>query len=104
MARKRDIFTVDLFRDYQPQPVVDRFDVEDVKAYSLSGKLSKAVARTMEESGMSRDELAAAMSEVTKSQISKAMLDAYASQAREQHQISAIRLAALVTVTEDPRA
>jgi hypothetical protein len=32
------------------------------------------------------------------------MLDAYASQAREQHSISAVRLAALITITEDPRA
>lgn len=103
MARRRDTFTVDLFKDYQPQPVVERFDADEVKAYSLSGKLSKAVARTMEESGMSRDEIAAAMSDITKSQISKATLDAYASQAREQHQISAVRLAALVTVTEDVR-
>lgn len=104
MARKRDTFTVDLFRDYQPQPVVERFDIDEVKAYSLSGKLSKAVARTMEESGMSRDEIAAAMTDLTKSPISKTTLDAYASQAREQHSISAVRLAALVTVTEDVRA
>ncbi|TAZ57858.1 hypothetical protein [Rhizobium ruizarguesonis] len=104
MSRKRDTFTVDLFRDYQPAPVVDRFDLEEVKAYSLAGKLSKAVALTMEESGMTRDELAAALSDVTKSPVSKAMLDAYASQAREQHSISAVRLAALITITEDPRA
>ncbi|MGO7903621.1 hypothetical protein [Rhizobium leguminosarum] len=104
MSRKRDTFTVDLFRDYQPAPVVDRFDHEEVKAYSLAGKLSKAVALTMEESGMTRDELAAAVSDVTKSPVSKAMLDAYASQAREQHSISAVRLAALITITEDPRA
>ncbi|MGR9345877.1 hypothetical protein ACU8NW_14835 [Rhizobium leguminosarum] len=104
MSRKRDTFTVDLFRDYQPAPVVDRFDHEEVKAYSLAGKLSKAVALTMEESGMTRDELATALSDVTKSPVSKAMLDAYASQAREQHSISAVRLAALITITEDPRA
>ncbi|MBB4465478.1 hypothetical protein ACC696_18265 [Rhizobium ruizarguesonis] len=104
MSRKRDTFTVDLFRDYQPAPVVDRFDHEEVKAYSLAGKLSKAVALTMEESGMTRDELATAVSDVTKSPVSKAMLDAYASQAREQHSISAVRLAALITITEDPRA
>ncbi|MGO8313465.1 hypothetical protein ACC827_24610 [Rhizobium ruizarguesonis] len=104
MSRKRDTFTVDLFRDYQPAPVVDRFDHEEVKAYSLAGKLSKAVALTMEESGLTRDELATAVSDVTKSPVSKAMLDAYASQAREQHSISAVRLAALITITEDPRA
>src|SRR5215217_8524747 len=102
MVRKRDPFTVDLFRDYQPAPVVDRFDQDEVKAYSLNGRLCKAIALTMEESGMSRDALAAAMSDIAP--VTKAMLDAYASQAREQHSIPAVRLAALVAVTGDARA
>ena len=102
MTRKRDPFTVDLFRDYQPSPVVDRFGNDEVKAFSLSGRLCKALALTMEESGKSREDLAAAMSEMAP--VTKAMLDAYASQAREQHSIPAIRLAALVAVTGDARA
>ncbi|MGD9476109.1 hypothetical protein [Shinella sp. G-2] len=104
MTRKRDPFTVDLFSDLKPAPVVDRFDGEDVKAWSLAGRLAKAVARTMEASGKSRDEIAAEMTEVTKTDVSKAMLDAYASQAREKHSISALRLAALAIVTGDARA
>jgi hypothetical protein len=104
MTRKRDPFTVDLFREYTPAPVVDRFDNEDVKAWSLDGRLAKAVALTMEDSGKTREQLAAAMSEVTKVNVSKAMLDAYASQAREQHSISALRLAVLVAITGDARA
>ena len=104
MARKRDPFTVDLFSNIKPEPVVDRFDEEDVKAWSVAGRLAKAVALTMEMSGKSREEIASEMTEVTKTNVSKAMLDAYASQAREQHSISALRLAALAIVTGDARA
>lgn len=104
MARKRDQHTPDLFMDYQPGPVVERFEDEDVQAWSLSARLSKAVARTMDESELSRADIASAMSEILKSTVSKAMLDGYASQAREQHSISAVRLAALVAVTNDARA
>ncbi|SMH42165.1 hypothetical protein [Mesorhizobium australicum] len=101
---RRDTFTQDLFRDYQPEPVVERFDAQAVQAWSISGRLSKAVALTMDESGMSRSEIAAEMTEMTKASVSKAMLDGYASQAREQHSISAVRLAALVAITGDARA
>lgn len=104
MSRRRDNLTIDLFKEYQPTAVVERFDGDEVKAWSLAGRLSKAIALTMEESGMARDEIAAAMSDITKASISKATLDAYASQAKEQNQIPAVRLAALVTVTGDARA
>ncbi|WP_137136653.1 hypothetical protein [Rhizobium sp. FKY42] len=104
MARKRDSFSLDLFRDYQPEPVVERFADDQVKAWSLAGKLAKAVALTIEESGMTREQIAADLSEVTKSTVSKATLDAYTSQAKEQNQISAVRLAALVAITGDARA
>ncbi len=104
MARRRDPFTVDLFRDYEPAPVVDRFDDAEVQAYSLAGRLSKAVARTMEDAGQPREEIAKAMSEVSGDKITKAMLDTYASQARESNTISAVRLAVLTLVTGDARA
>ncbi|MCO5082607.1 MAG: hypothetical protein M9955_13250 [Rhizobiaceae bacterium] len=102
--RRRDSFTVDLFREYQPAPVVERFEDEAVKAYSLSGRLSKAVALTLDEADMPRADIAAAMSDILKSSVSKAMLDQYASQAKDQHSIPALRLAALIQVTGDARA
>ena len=101
--RKRDAFTVDLFRDYQPEPVVDRFRDDEVKAWSQAGRLAKAVARCMEESELSRDELATQMSELTKTKVTKVALDAYASQAKEQNQIPAVRLAAMAAITGDTR-
>lgn len=103
MARRRDPLTADLFRDYQPAPVVERFDADAVKAWTLSGRLSKAVALTLSEADLGRAEIAAAMSEFLKDDVSKATLDAYASQAKE-HSISALRLIALISVTGDVRA
>lgn len=103
MAR-RDPMTSDLFRDYQPGPVVERFDQQAVQAWSAEGRLSKAVALTMDDASMSRAEIAAAMSSLLKATVSKGMLDGYASQAREHHSISAVRLAALIEVTGDARA
>lgn len=104
MTRKRDAFTPDLFRDYEAAPVVERFDPRAVQAWSMSGRVSKAVSLTMDESGMTRKEIADALTELTKTPVSKAMLDGYASQAREQHSISAVRLVALIAITGDARA
>ncbi len=103
MAPKRDTFSLDLFRDYQPEPVVERFPDDQVKAWSMAGRLSKAIALSIEESGMTREDIAAAMSDITKTSVSKALLDAYTSQAKENNQISAVRLAALVAITGDAR-
>lgn len=101
--RSGDKQTLDLFKDYVPAPVVPRFEEEVVRAFSPQGRLAKAVARTLEECGQSRDEIAAAISEILGERVSRSTLDAYASQAKESHQIPASRLAALVAVTGDPR-
>jgi hypothetical protein len=103
MVRGRDTSTTDLFRDYEPQPVVARFESEQVRAWSMAARLSKAVALTLENCSMSRVEVAKAMSEFLKEEVSKAMLDNYASQAKD-HAISAARLVALTVVTRDARA
>lgn len=100
--RPRDPGTIDLFKEYQPAPVVERFSEDSVKAWNAQGRLSKAVALTLDESGMSRPQIAKAMSDLLQEEVSKHMLDAYASQARE-NQISALRLMALVMVTGDAR-
>ena len=100
---RRDTATTDLFRDYQPAPVVERFAPEQVQGWSLAVRLSKAISATLKETSVPRDEIARAMSEVLNDEVSKTTLDAYASQAKE-HSISAVRLAALVEVTGDARA
>lgn len=100
---KRDGSTPDLFRDFQPAPVVPRFAADDVKAWSRARRLSKAIAKTLADDGRSREVIAEAMSELLEEPVSKAMLDNYAAQEKE-HAISALRLAALVMVTGDARA
>ncbi|MER9211615.1 hypothetical protein NKI54_06030 [Mesorhizobium sp. M0663] len=83
--------------------MVDRFDAEKVQAWSMAGRLSKAVSLTLTEADKSRADIAQAMSDYLKDEVSKPMLDAYASQAKE-HSISALRLLALIAVTGDVRA
>ncbi len=101
--RQRDRSTLDLFRDYEPKPVVRRFEDEDVRAWSRARRLSRALAKTFEAADADRDAIAGAMSEWLGETVSKSMLDAYASQ-EKPHAISALRLIALVAVTGDDRA
>lgn len=102
--RRRDAGTIDLFRDLTPPPVVERYPEESVRAYDVAGRLSKAVAQTLADCGMSRAEVAKAMADLLNDEtMSKAMLDNFASQAKD-HVISALRLVGLVAVTADPRA
>lgn len=102
MTRRRDTATLDLFGDIAPAPVVPRFAEEEVRAWSRQRRLSRAIARTLEDDGRSREEIAAALSEVVDEKVTRAMLDAYASQ-EKPHGISALRLIGLVTVTGDTR-
>lgn len=98
----RDLFTIDLFRDYAPPPVVRRFDEDEVRADTLTDKMSRAVRATLEAAGRSRDELSRAISDFLGDDCSRSMLDKYASMGAE-HTISAVRLAALVQTTGDAR-
>lgn len=101
--KARDAATIDLFRDYSPQPVVARFAPEAVRTPSLPARISLAVARSLKDHGRDRAQVAKEMSAYLDETVTKGMLDAYASQARESHNIPAHRLIALVLVTGDPR-
>ena len=117
MARPRDNRTLDLFDDWQPPEVVQRFDDTRVRASSLRQKMALGVAETLKGSDLDRDAIAEAMAawlgedvskkiaEGTPAQIraNKQVLDAYASQAREEHVISLLRLIALIHATGDLR-
>jgi hypothetical protein len=102
MKRPRDTATFDLFRDYQAAPVVARFPEEDVRAWNQARRLSKAIGRSLDEDGRSREDIAHAISDQIEEKVSRATLDAYASQ-EKPNAISALRLAALVAVTGDAR-
>lgn len=105
MAQARgDDRTLDLFAVELPR-IVPEYDEKQVRTASLRAKIARAVSVTLKECGMSRDEVASRMSawlgegeEVTKN-----MLDAYASEGREDHTIPYLRLLALVHVTGDSR-
>lgn len=98
--RRRDTATIDLFRDFEPTPVVRRFDAEEIQAWTAARRLARAISAALE--GFRREEVAAAMSEQLGETISKATLDAYASQ-EKPHAIPAHRLAALYKATGDER-
>lgn len=66
----------------------------------LDRVIAATVALALKDDGRSRFEIAGAMSALLNEDVSKAMLDAYAAEGRETHNISAARLLALVAVTE----
>ena len=99
----RDEITLDLFREVEPTAIVERFADEVVRADTLAGKVSRAVKATLDAFGRSREDVARSISDFLGDECSRAMLDKYASQGAAEHTISAVRLAALVSVTGDPR-
>ena len=93
---------MDLLAWAPPQPAV-QFAEAAVRASTLGGRISRAVATALTECAMPRAEIAQRMGEFLGEPISENMLNAYASQAREGHKVPACRLMALVHVTGDRR-
>lgn len=62
--------------------------------------IAAAVARILRDESRSRAEVAGAMSALLDEEVTKFMLDAYASEARDSHNISAGRFLALVAVAK----
>ncbi|MEG9884150.1 MAG: hypothetical protein V6Z86_05955 [Hyphomicrobiales bacterium] len=102
MPRRRDPLTLDLFA-WTPPPVTRRFEAVQVRAAGLRGSLARAVATSLKECGRTREDVARDMTAYLGEDVPKTMLDAYASQAREDHTISALRLVALIHATRDIR-
>lgn len=107
MARDRhDNQTSDLLA-WEPTPprAIPGYDEERVRAASLRTRIAKGVAETLKDCDMPREEIARGMSEWLGGgeTVTKHMLDAYASEGRESHTISYLRLLALVHVTGDLR-
>lgn len=103
MTRRRDASTPDLFRDFTPPPVVERYSIERVRAARASARIAQAVREAIKESGFSRDIIALRMSEQLGETVTGCMLDQYTSTANERHNIPAHRLIALLAVTGDLR-
>lgn len=66
----------------------------------LERQICELVGCVLASDPRSREEIAGAMSAVLDDQVSKAMLDAYASGARPDHKVPASRLFALLAVTD----
>lgn len=65
----------------------------------LGRQFAAIVSLALKEDKRSREEVAGAMSALLAEDVSRAMLDAYASEARSQHAVPAHRLWALIAVT-----
>jgi hypothetical protein len=102
MAARRDDQTLSLL-DWESPAVVQRFAPERVRAVSLAARIAHGVSETLRDCELSREEIVAEMGAFLGVDVSINMLNAYASEAREDHQISLLRLVALVNVTRDAR-
>lgn len=72
----------------------------DADLAGLDRLIAASVADMLKNDPRSRHEVAGAMSGLLGDEVTKAMLDAYASEARDNHNISASRLLAIIAVTE----
>ncbi|SDG61487.1 DNA transposition protein [Thalassobaculum litoreum] len=95
----RDPLTLDLlsWRPKEPMTPVVPAPARSVEpeGWRLAERISLSVAGALRESDMPRDEVARRMSEFLGEDVSAHMLSAYASQARDDHNISFARLVAL---------
>lgn len=98
----KDRRTLDLFA-WEPPQVTRVFEKVKVQAANLRSAVSRAVALALKECGKAREQIAQEISEYLGEDCTKAMLDAYASEARAEHSISLIRFIGLVAVTRDIR-
>src|SRR5258708_6613983 len=103
MTRRRDVHTPDLFGDFTPPTVVERFLPERIRAASPAARVKRIVSEAIRDFGRSRGEIAKAMTDYLGESVTPAMLDQYTSTANEGHNIPAYRLAALLAVTGDVR-
>lgn len=82
---------------------VEPFAPEITRAASWGAAISRAVAKVMKDATRSRAEIADWMADRLGKPVSKNVLDAYASESRETHDISVLRLLALMDATSDLR-
>lgn len=103
MAQKRKNADQIELLNWEPPQIVKRYDEERVRTHSLNHKISRAIAETLSETELERADVARRMSEFLGEEVSRNMLNAYASPAREDHNISYVRLLALMHATNDVR-
>lgn len=102
MRVRGDDRTLDLL-NWEPPQTSASFPEEQVRAASLRAQISKAVALALKDCGKNRDEVAKEIGEYLGEACSKNILDAYASESREDHVINVVRFMALIHATGDVR-
>ena len=94
---------LDLLTDWEPPVATVRFDDARVRAGDLVSGISRVVAAALADCGMDRAEIARRMSAYLGETVSLNMVNAYASQARNEHVITLPRFIALLHATGDRR-
>lgn len=89
--------------DWVPPQPVEGFKPADVRAASIAGSLARAVGVALAACGRTRVEVAERMTAFLGKPVSVHMLNAYASQGREDHVVSTDRFMALLHATGDRR-
>ena len=100
VKRARDEHTLDMFLGAKLFPVETPRELGG--ALDFNGRISSAMARAIEEArerGLDRFDIARRMSDVLGTEVTKGMIDAYTSQARETHTISLVRFVAFARAT-----
>ncbi|MEO0034384.1 MAG: hypothetical protein RLZZ501_407 [Pseudomonadota bacterium] len=99
---QRDSRTMDLL-SWQPPNPARAFDADKVRAASLRSMICRGVSLALKECGQDRDQIAAGIGAYLGEPCAKSMLDAYASEARDDHTIPLVRYLGLVHATRDIR-
>jgi hypothetical protein len=89
--------------DWRPASPIVAFVAERVKASTMARTISKAVSETLKACGRSRADVAVAMSDYLGEPVTENVLNAYASEGRDDLIINITRLDALLAVTKDRR-
>jgi hypothetical protein len=94
--------TMDLLSWQPPEPQVS-FPREQIRAHTINATFARAISRALKDCSKHRSEIANAMSVYLGENVTENMLNAYASEARDNHKINMPRFMALVHATEDYR-
>lgn len=97
--RTRDEFTLDMFSGWTPPRVAVNFEPGTIPGNRLASRISRAIAKALKESGKTRPTVAGLMTEHAGRNVSVAMLDAFASEAKTGNNITVDLYAALIHAT-----
>lgn len=81
--------------DFDPRPI----KASDGMLAGLDRQVASAVSRVLKDDDRDRYDMAAAMSRILDADVSKSMLDKYASESSEEHNISAGRFLVLIAAS-----